>query len=141
MAWLAESDGRLWLPFAASNQLLNRSSTALAWYQRYIELNPSDWLSKAAFADALEGAEYFEAALIQRHALLSAPLLNTATEANYRTWLNLLAANYGQKTATGQALAWQDGTQSMLQLWFEQQLALLSQPQQEQQKNVLAHLG
>lgn len=131
---LAEDDSRLWLPFAASNQLLNRSVHALAWYQRYIELNPADWLVKAAFADALEGAEYFDAALVQRHALLSSPIMDNATEARYRTWLNLLAANYGQKTANEQALAWQDGTQSMLQLWFEQQLTLLSQPQQEQQK-------
>lgn len=131
---LAEQDGNLWLAFAAANQLLNRSTESIAWYQRHITLNPSDWLAQAAFADALESAEYFESALIQRRALLNTPILNRASEANYRTWLNLLAANYGQKTANDQALAWQDGTQSMLQLWFEQQLALLNQPEQDQQK-------
>ena len=114
--------------------MLNRSTESIAWYQRHITLNPSDWLAQAAFADALESAEYFESALIQRRALLNTPILNRASEANYRTWLNLLAANYGQKTANDQALAWQDGTQSMLQLWFEQQLALLNQPEQDQQK-------
>ena len=113
---LAENDSRLWLPFAASNQLLNRSTEALSWYQRHINLNPFDWLAKAAFADALDSAEYFDAALVQRHALLSAPLLDQASAANYRTWLNLLAANYGQKHANNQVLAWQDGTQSMLQI-------------------------
>lgn len=131
---LAESDSGLWLAFAASNQLLNRATESIAWYQRHISLNPSDWLAQAAFADALESAEYFDAALVQRRALLNAPLLNTASEANYRIWLSLLAANYGQKNANAQALAWQDGTQSMLQLWFEQQLTLLNQPQQDQQK-------
>lgn len=132
---LAENDSRLWLPFAASNQLLNRSTEALSWYQRHINLNPFDWLAKAAFADALDSAEYFDAALVQRHALLSAPLLDQASAANYRTWLNLLAANYGQKHANNQVLAWQDGTQSMLQIWFEQQLVLLSELQQDQQKS------
>lgn len=131
---LAEHDSRLWLAFAAANQLLNRSTEALAWYQRYINLNPSDWLVQAAYADALESAEYFEAALVQRRALLNSPLLNKASAVNYRTWLHLLAANYGQKTANVQVLAWQDGTQSMLQLWFEQQLTLLNQSQQEQHK-------
>lgn len=65
---------------------------------------------------------------------MDAPILNTASEANYRIWLNLLGANYGQKNANTQALAWQDGSQSMLQLWFEQQLVLLNQPEQDQQK-------
>lgn len=131
---LAENDSGLWLAFAASNQLLNRATESIAWYQRHITLNPSDWLAKAAFADALDSAEYFETALLQRRELLDAPLLNTASEASYRTWLNLLAANYGQKNANTQALVWQDGSQSMLQLWFEQQLILLNQPEQDQQK-------
>lgn len=132
---LAQGDSRLWLPFAASNQLLNRSKEALVWYQRHLELNPSDWLSQAAFADALEGAQYYDAALRLRHRLLESPVLTAATEENYRTWLYLLVANYGQKTAHNQALAWQDGSPSMLQLWFEQQLGLLGLPEQEQQKS------
>ena len=131
---LAENDDRFWLVFAAANQLLNRGPESLAWYQRYLTLNPSDVLVKAAFADALEAAEYFDAALIQRRALLDMPLPDRATLVQYRTWLNLLAANYGQKSAQAQALAWQDGTPSLLQLWFEQQLILLSQPLQDQQK-------
>lgn len=131
---LAQNDSRLWLAFAAANQLLNRGSEAIRWYQRYINLNPSDVLVRSAFADALESAEYFEAALLQRRALLDAPVLTKASETHYRTWLSLLAANYGQKQAHAQAVTWQDGSPSMLQLWFEQQLALLNQPEQDQQK-------
>lgn len=131
---LADNSSTLWLAFAAANQMLNQTNAAIAWYQRYINLNPSDWLVQAAFADALDSAEYFDAALVLRRSLLNTPLLNGASEASYRTWLNLLAANYGQKNANAQVLAWQDGTPSMLQLWLEQQLVLLSQPEQDQQK-------
>ena len=91
---LADNSSTLWLAFAAANQMLNQTNAAIAWYQRYINLNPSDWLVQAAFADALDSAEYFDAALVLRRSLLNTPLLNGASEAGYRTWLNLLAANY-----------------------------------------------
>lgn len=135
-AWrtMANDDSRLWLAFAAANQLLNRGRDSLLWYQRYVNLHPSDWLAQAAYADALEAADYFAAAQNLRHSLLEAPIVQAANEGHYRTWLNLLTANYGQKTASQQALQWQDGSNSMLQLWFEQQLALLNQPQADSPK-------
>lgn len=131
---IAHNDSRLWLAFAAGNQLINHTRDALQWYQRYIKLKPSDWLAQAAYVDSLEAADYFDAARKQRRHLLETPILQSANEGSYRVWLNLLSANYSQKTANKQALKWQDGSQSLLQLWFEQQLALLNQPQQDSQK-------
>lgn len=137
--WRGEAigDSRLWLPFASANLLLGRHSEALAWYRRYLQANPRDWLVKAAYADALEASGYPELALRVRHELL-AELDNgdaKLTPERYSTYLRLLASSHSIERASRQVEQWQDGSPLLLQQWFERFLIQLEANNQEGLKN------
>ncbi|HKS13336.1 MAG TPA: tetratricopeptide repeat protein, partial [Pseudomonas sp.] len=134
---LARDSSSLWLPFAAASQQLGRRREALAWYGRYLKHNKADWLVLAAYADALEAGGYADRAQRLRLRLIRdmSPQRITATPQGYATWLRLLASSYSSRKAQAQALQWQDGSQPMLQLWFEQMLARLDSLGQSKQKD------
>ncbi|WP_137279288.1 tetratricopeptide repeat protein [Pseudomonas rhizoryzae] len=119
----------LWLPFGSGLVLLGQAEEALTWYRRYLEAHPQDWLVQAAYADALDAAGHQDAALRLRKAVT--PHLAgdevAATPERYATYLRLLSSLRGPQAALAQARAWQDGSPSMLQLWFDQWLEALSQ--------------
>lgn len=134
----ARHDSSLWLPFASASQMLNRNSEALAWYRLYLAAKPDDWLVRAAYADALEMAGYADSAQRLRTQLTKTfQQGETAVETpqRYGTWLRLLAASHSGKKAGQQAMRWQDGSQPMLQLWFDHLLTQLDANNQENQKN------
>ncbi|WP_288461887.1 tetratricopeptide repeat protein [uncultured Pseudomonas sp.] len=119
----------LWLPFGSGLVLLGQAEEALGWYRRYLDAHPQDWLVQAAYADALDAAGHQDAALRLRKAV-TPHLANDevpATPERYATYLRLLSSLRGPQAALAQARAWQDGSPSMLQLWFDQWLDALSQ--------------
>lgn len=135
---VARRDSRLWLPFASASQLLNRNRDALAWFRLYLGTNPSDWLVRAAYADALEAAGYQDSALRLRTELVgmrSRGEVPMQTPQHYRTWLRLLTSAQSGQAAGQQVMRWQDGSEPMLQLWFEDLLAQLDAINQERQKD------
>ena len=138
-AWrsAARTDTSLWLPFASASQMTGRLSEALAWYRLYLNGNPQDWLVQAAYADALEAADYKEDAQRLRLQLTKNPPPASLkdTPQRYALWLRLLASSYSPRMAQQQALKAQDGSPAMLQLWFERMLARLDATNQEAQKN------
>ncbi|QLC72836.1 tetratricopeptide repeat protein [Pseudomonas sp. LPB0260] len=134
---LAREDSVLWLPFASANLLLNRTEQALAWYRLYLRSKPGDWLVQAAYADALDSGGYADAAQrLRRHLLnrVAEPQLAGAIE-RYRVYLRLVSSAQSGRRALQQAWQWQDGSQTMLQLWFEQLLARLDGTRQEAMKD------
>lgn len=134
---IARGDSLLWLPFASAAQMTGRNAEALAWYRLYLSAKPDDWLVQAAYADALETAEYFESAQRLRVQLLR-DLKNDKAPVSpqrYAVWLRLLASSYSPRVAQHKAMQWQDGSPAMLQLWFEQLMARLDTTNQESQKN------
>lgn len=119
----------LWLPFGSGLVLLGQAEEGLVWYRRYLAAHPQDWLVQAAYADALDAAGHQDAALRLRKAVtphLAGDEL-PATPERYATYLRLLTSLRGPQAALAQARAWQDGSPSMLQLWFDQWLDALSQ--------------
>lgn len=137
--WRGEAvgDSRLWLPFASANLLLGRSSEALAWYRRYLRLNPRDWLVQAAYADALAASGFHDLALRTRRQLLAGLGGGELqlTPDRYATYLRLLASSHSVQRARLQAEQWQDGSPALLQLWFEHFLAQLDATNQESLKD------
>ncbi|KFX70659.1 biofilm formation protein PelB [Pseudomonas taeanensis MS-3] len=134
---LARQESVLWLPFASANLLLNRTEQALAWYRLYLRSNPGDWLVQAAYADALDSGGYADAAQRQRRRLLAQvdqQQLAGSIE-RYRVYLRLVSTSQSGRRALQQAWQWQDGSQTMLQLWFEQFLARLDSTRQEAMKD------
>lgn len=134
---LARRDSRLWLPFAAASQMLGRHEEALAWYRRYLQGTPQDWLVHAAYADALEGAGRFEQALRLRHRLVAQFRATPGDDQpqRYATWLRMLASSHSQRVASRAALTWKDGSPAMLQVWFDRLLDQLDATDQEAQKD------
>ncbi len=119
----------LWLPFGGGLVLLGQAEEALGWYRRYLDAHAQDWLIQAAYADALDAAGHQDAALRLRKVVtphLAGDEL-PATPERYATYLRLLSSLRGPQAALAQARAWQDGSPSMLQLWFDQWLDALSQ--------------
>ncbi|WP_310121966.1 tetratricopeptide repeat protein [Pseudomonas oryzihabitans] len=119
----------LWLPFGSGLVLLGQAEEGLVWYRRYLAAHPQDWLVQAAYADALDAAGHQDAALRLRKVVtphLAGDEL-PATPERYTTYLRLLTSLRGPQAALAQARAWQDGSPSMLQLWFDQWLDALSQ--------------
>ena len=119
---LAVDDGDLWLPFASANVLLNRPKAAFAWFNLYIKTHPRDWLAQSAYADALESAGYADRALRLRTFLLSRikPKQLVGSPERFGMYLRLLGSTQSMRSANRQALAWQDGSLPMLQVWFNQ---------------------
>ena len=119
----------LWLPFGSGLVLLGQAEEGLVWYRRYLAAHPQDWLVQAAYADALDAAGHQDAALRLRK-MVTPHLAGDelpATPERYATYLRLLTSLRGPQAALAQARAWQDGSPSMLQLWFDQWLDALSQ--------------
>lgn len=133
---IAQQDSTLWLPFAAANQQLNRSTQGLAWFRLYLHSNPRDWLVQAAYADALENAGYADKALRLRSDLLkrAKPQPGAVVE-RYSMYLRLISSARSPLNAGREALRWQDGSQPMLQLWFEQYMAQLDNNNQQAVKD------
>ncbi|MCP1499544.1 hypothetical protein J2Y86_004251 [Pseudomonas migulae] len=133
----ARTDRVLWLPFASASQMLGRSSEALAWYRMYLKNSPQDWLVQAAYADALDGAGYQDAAQRLRLKLLRSPESENLQPSSQRyvIWLRLMASSYSPRKAQQEVQKWQDGSPAMLQLWFERLLARLDATNQESQKD------
>jgi predicted Zn-dependent protease len=133
----ARRDTTLWLPFASASQMTGRLSESLAWYRLYLQANPQDWLVQAAYADALEAADYKDMAQRLRLQLTKTapPASLKDTPQRYALWLRLIASSYSPRVAQQQALKAQDGRPAMLQLWFERMLARLDATNQEAQKN------
>ena len=133
----AREDRILWLPFASASQLLGRESEALAWYRLYLKTSPQDWLVRAAYADALEGAGYTDAAQRLRLKLLRSPEGEEIKPSSqrYAVWLRLMASSYSPGKASQEVSQWKDGSPAMLQLWFERLLARLDATNQESQKD------
>lgn len=133
----ARQDRTLWLPFASASQMLGRNSEALAWYRLYLKGSPNDWLVQAAYADALDGAGYQDAAQRLRLKLLRSPEGDNLQPQSprYGIWLRLVASSYSPRKAQQQVLKWQDGSPAMLQLWFDRLLARLDATNQEAQKD------
>lgn len=125
---IARADGIMWLPFASANLMLNRTERALAWFKLYLQANPDNLLVNAAYADALEGAGYQEAALRLRSKLLKQMQAQTlpADPDTLRTYLRLLGSAQSQNAATAQATKLAGGSKAMLQVWFEQFTTQLS---------------
>ena len=134
---LARQDSVLWLPFASASLLLNRTEQALAWYRLYLRTNPDDWLVQAAYADALDSGGYADAAQrVRRGLLVKVDQRQLAGAiAPYRVYLRLVSSSRSARSALNQAWRWQDGTQMMLQLWFEQFMARLDGTRQESLKD------
>ncbi len=132
----AQQNGGLWLPFASANLLLNRTPEALVWLRKYLQANPRDWLVRAAYADALEAGGYDEAARRLRRKLLASIEPGQADLAGerYRVYLRLLASQ-SERHAQAQLGRWQDGSQAMLQLWFERFIGSLDRAKQEALKD------
>ncbi|SDS95703.1 Tetratricopeptide repeat-containing protein [Halopseudomonas sabulinigri] len=127
----------LWLALGAANQMLERNERALRWYQRYTVARPDDLLGLAAYADALDGADRTAAAQRLRAHVIKHPQFAAvaATPQGYQTWLRLMMSARSHLQAKNRALAWQDGSASMLQLWFEALLDHLDITNQEAQKD------
>ncbi len=53
----AADDPAYWIPFAVANQLLERHSEAVLWYDKEVQRNPSDALVLLNYADALERSQ------------------------------------------------------------------------------------
>ena len=133
---IAQQDSGLWLPFAAANQQLNRSGQALAWFRLYLDSNPRDWLVRAAYADALENAGYADKAMRLRNDLLkhAKPQPGAVVE-RYSMYLRLISSAQSPLKAGRQAVRWQDGSQPMLQVWFEQFMGQLDSNNQQAVKD------
>lgn len=118
----AANDGDLWLPYASANMLLNRPSAAFGWFSLYLKTHPRDWLVQAAYADALDSAGYADRALRLRTFLVSriTPEQLVGNPERYSMYLRLLGGTQSMRSATRQALSWQDGSLPMLQVWFTQ---------------------
>lgn len=119
---LARKQSGLWLPFASANLMLNRNDQALRWFDLYLRKDPGDALVQAAYADALDSAGYADRALrLRRHVLrnFEMPVVGAAP-ALYQTYLRLLTSAGARMAAGELALSWNDGSQPLLQLWFDQ---------------------
>lgn len=119
---LARKQSGLWLPFASANLMLNRNDQALRWFDLYLRKDSNDALVQAAYADALDSAGYADRALrLRRHVLrnFEMPLVG-ADLALYQTYLRLLTSGGARMAAGELALRWSDGSQPLLQLWFDQ---------------------
>jgi predicted Zn-dependent protease len=65
-------DPAYWLPFAVANQLLERHSEAVRWYDKEVQRNPTDALMLLNYADALERSQREGLAeRVRRHAWLT----------------------------------------------------------------------
>ncbi|MFO7705369.1 MAG: tetratricopeptide repeat protein [Halopseudomonas sp.] len=143
----ARRHGNMWLPFAAANQMLGRHGAALAWYRMHLRANPYDWLTRAAYIDGLEAAEYFDLAQRLRRQLVKefdarpgdekTMAFDSAEAApeRYAIWLRLLAGSHSALRSERQAMQWQDGSPAMLQLWFDRMLTQLDVANQPAQKD------
>lgn len=125
---VARADGRMWLPFASANLMLNRNERALAWFKLYLQSHPDDLLANATYADALESAGYQEAAVRLRSKLLKQMQAQAlpADPDTLRTYLRLLGSSQSQFSATAHAATIAGDSKPMLQVWFEQYTAQLS---------------
>ncbi|WP_437880228.1 tetratricopeptide repeat protein [Pseudomonas sp. LRF_L74] len=130
---IARADSRMWLAFASAQQMLNNQAEALGWYQRYLQVNPDDWLVQAAYADALETAGRGDSAMRLRRYLLPRLKegLGTATPEEYATYLRLVTVSISPMAARAEARTARPVGGGALQVWFEQFLDHLDQVNQE----------